>query len=82
MNQGPTQNLCDYSDGQTTSTFDTDVGNFSFTSSEMQTFGTQTVSFAITGTAGGSAESFTFDLNLIDPCSAATISIDPQIIDS
>ena len=82
MSQGPAHDLCDYSDGTTTSTFDTNTGTFSFTSSDVQLFGTQTVSFTITGAAGGSAESFAFDLNLIDPCSTAVISIDPQIIDS
>ena len=73
-------NLCNFSSETTTSTFDTNSGEFSFNSSDITTFGTQTVSFTITGQAGQSTESITYELNFIDPCSASEIVIDPLII--
>ena len=76
----PLFNLCDFSDGSTTSLFDTDTGDFTFASDDTLYFGSQTISLTITGTAGGSKESFTFDLNLVDPCSTATFDIDSSII--
>ena len=78
----PLYNLCDYSDGTTSASFNSTSGIFSFTSTNMQTFSTQAFTITITGTSGATSESISFDFNLIDPCEVMKFNIDPEIIDS
>jgi len=72
--------LCNYSEGGTIAIFDKSTGAFSFNSTDLITFGSQTVTFEITATSGKTTETFTFDLNLINPCLVAEFDIDPDII--
>ena len=44
--------LCSYNVGTTTTSFDENSGDFSFTSKDFVTFGVQTIIFEITGTSG------------------------------
>ena len=44
-----TYGLCDYSEGATRSTFVAQTGRFAFTSKDIEKFGTQTITFTITG---------------------------------
>ena len=45
-------------------------------------YGTQEITFKISGLAGASSESVTYNLNLVDPCSLSALSMNPQIIES
>ena len=76
----PFYRICNYTVGTTVVSFDSNTGDFSFTSSDIETFGTQSLFITITGFSGNSTESFSFDLNLIDLCEVATINIDPTIV--
>ena len=60
--------LCDYSSELTTSKFDPETGLFSFKSTDIMTFWSQTITFEIFATSGESEESFTFDMKLVNPC--------------
>ena len=94
MTVGPDQvDLCNYKtpnslrflsesgkDVFTRALFDADTGEFSFASNDIKTFGSQTIVFRISGNSGEMSESFTFEINLIDPCEVSTITIDPDII--
>ena len=44
--------LCNYASGKTTSSFDSNTGDYSISSDDYQLFGTQTVIFKITVTSG------------------------------
>ena len=65
----------------TTSKFDPETGLFTFKSTDIMTFWSQTITFEIFATSGESEESFTFDLKLVNPCQIATFEISREIID-
>ena len=72
--------LCNYSDEATEAKFNQSTGAFTFNSTDIVKLGTQTVIFEITATSGKSTETYTFGLNLINPCLVAEFNIDPDII--
>jgi hypothetical protein len=70
---------CSYikSTGQysTTSTFDGDIGRFSFMSSDTSMFPPGQYMFRIAAEIEGNVQAVTFYLHLIDPCPLATLSV-------
>ena len=80
MTSGPASyDLCNYTGGTTTTSFDAASGDFSFTSKDFATFGIQTLTFEITGTSGTTTASTSFSLNLIDPCATVQLSTDSSV---
>ena len=73
MVAGPSTDLCNYSDAYTTSSLDPSTRLFSFTSTDYFTYGSQTITFEITGSSAGSSESFQFSIDLQSPCESATV---------
>ena len=80
MRPGPINDLCDFKDENTEAVFDLETGQYTFRSTDLITFGTQKVSFEITARSGDSSSTFTFDLNLVNPCLISEFNIDPDII--
>ena len=78
----PIVDLCNYSSGATTTTFNPKTGDFTFQSDDVVNFGSQSLTFEITATSGESTAATVFHLNLINPCFVAELSIDFDILDS
>lgn len=64
----------------TISSFNAASGALSFTSPENIKFGSQVVTFTITASVGLNSETFNVIMNLIDPCTDATLNLDPSIV--
>ena len=81
MITGPNNyDLCNYSLSSTSASFDAETGDFEFLSNDYSTFGSQKVTFEITVSSGSTPQYVQFDLNLVDPCSIASLHINPRII--
>ena len=57
------------------STFDSATGAFQFATTDMATYVAGVYTLQITSTIGTVSNTVTFDLNLLDPCSTATITL-------
>ena len=60
--------ICTFSSTNTLSTFNTETGEFSFTSTDTTMFGTQDITLTISASVGASTIERTVTLELTDPC--------------
>ena len=68
--------LCSVSDGATNAQFDTNTGQYTFSSIDMANYVPGTYSMTVTATSGLRTASFTVDLQLVNPC--FTVDLMPQ----
>ena len=78
----PLYNLCDMQNDLTETTFDPLTGKYSFESTDITFYGSQNITITINGETAQSTDSFSFVINLIEPCATATIEIDADIIEN
>ena len=74
-NIGPNINLC------TEGVFDTLTGEYTFSGADKRVFPPGTYTFTVTGSLNGVSSSISFDLNLIDPCTQAVLTLTEGIFD-
>ena len=72
---GPRLDICDFSDGDTSSFFDPSTGDFRFMSTNIVDFEPGTYKMEITGTSGAKQQSFVVDLVMIDPCFSVDLDV-------
>ena len=80
VTSGPRSGLCSISDGSTIGTFASSTGDYSFESYDVPNYPEGPYVFQITGTTGSNldvTDTTTFTLNLINPCTSATLSLNP-----
>ena len=68
--------------GETEGTFDPVTGNYQFSSIDKQNFPEGLYELEITGTIGSLSDSFTLEIELVDPCPTASLTMkDSPILD-
>ena len=72
---GPRSDICQITDNETISTFDTASGNYSFISLDMINFPPGDYIFEITGRVGAKTATATFTMTIVDPCLTTALTI-------
>ena len=72
--------LCSIDLEETTSSFDSGTGTFTFESTDIFQFPPDIYTIKITGTVGSKSDFIEFEINLVDPCPTALLTLAPSPI--
>ena len=75
---GPTLDICDVNDVLTQASIDPVTGRYTFQSTDMAGYPAGTYTLQITGTVGLKSATQTIEVELVDPCPTAALTLLPS----